>query len=50
MEEVVRSDRLMGLGSLEVGNVKRVGWKSKENVIAELFLIHNDCCTEHGSK
>ena len=37
----------MGLQFFEVGNVKRVIGKCRKDIRAELFLIHDDCCSEN---
>ena len=46
MEESVRSNRPMGLQFLIVSNEEWVIWKCGEDVGIELFLIHNNFCTE----
>ena len=45
-EEPVRSNGPTGLRFLIVSNEEWVIWKCGEDVGIELFLIHDDCCTE----
>ena len=48
-EETIRSNGPAGLRFFLVGNVKRVVGKCGQDVDVELFLVHDNCCTENWS-
>ena len=46
-EKSIRSDWPVGLQFFEVANVKRVVGKCGKDIRVELFLVHDDHCSEN---